>query len=165
VAGGPARADLDRDPEATRLRRLAAARGVGDRVLFTGRVRHEHLPTLIRSADAVVSVPWYEPFGIATVEAMACGVPVVVSAVGGHLDTVADGVTGLHVPPRVPPSALAGRLRRLLADPRLGPALGAAAAARVRRHYTWCRVAAETEAVYHRAIDGRGALAAATTRP
>ena len=48
-------------------------------------VRHEDLPALIRSADAVVSVPWYEPSGIATIEAMACGVPVVVSAVGGHL--------------------------------------------------------------------------------
>jgi glycosyltransferase involved in cell wall biosynthesis len=147
--------DLDRDPEAIRLRRLALARGVGDRVLFTGRMRHEDLPALIRSADVVVSVPWYEPFGIATIEAMACGVPVVVSAVGGHLDTVVDGVTGLHVPPRVPPGTLAGRLRRLLADPRLGPALGAAGAARVRERYTWSRVAAETEAVYSRVIDGR----------
>jgi glycosyltransferase involved in cell wall biosynthesis len=155
VVGGPGRTDLDRDPEAVRLRRLAVARGVDKRVLFTGRVRHEDLPALIRSADVVVSVPWYEPFGIATIEAMACGVPVVVSAVGGHLDTVADGVTGLHVPPRVPPGTLAGRLRRLLADPRLGPSLGAAGAARVRERYTWSRVAAETEAVYTRVIDGR----------
>ena len=155
VVGGPDRADLDHDPEAVRLRRLAVARGVGKRVLFTGRVRHEDLPALLRSADVVVSVPWYEPFGIATIEAMACGVPVVVSAVGGHLDTVVDGVTGLHVPPRVPPGTLAGRLRRLLADPRLGPSLGAAGAARVRDRYTWSRVAAETEAVYTRVVDGR----------
>jgi glycosyltransferase involved in cell wall biosynthesis len=155
VAGGPVRSELDRDPEALRLRRLAEARGVGKRVLFTGRVRHEDLPALIRSADVVVSVPWYEPFGIATIEAMACGVPVVVSAVGGHLDTVVDGVTGLHVPPRVPPGTLAGRLRRLLADPRLGPSLGTAAAARARERHPWSRVAAETEAVYTRVIDGR----------
>jgi glycosyltransferase involved in cell wall biosynthesis len=112
------------------------------------------MPALIRSADVVVSVPWYEPFGITAIEAMACGVPVVVSAVGGHLDTVVDGVTGLHVPPRVP-SALAGRLRRLLTDPRLGASLGATAARRARERYNWSRIAAETEAVYNRVIDGR----------
>jgi glycosyltransferase involved in cell wall biosynthesis len=155
VVGGPERADLEHDAEALRLMRLASARGVDRRVLFTGRVAHEDLPTLIRSADVVVSVPWYESFGIATLEAMACGVPVVVSAVGGHLDTVVDGVTGLHVAPRVPPGTLAARLRRLLFDPRLGPSLGAAAAVRVRARYTWSRVAAETEAVYNRVIDGR----------
>jgi glycosyltransferase involved in cell wall biosynthesis len=154
VAGGPPRAGLDRDPEVLRLRRLAQARGVASRVLFTGRVAREELPALIRSADVVVSVPWYEPFGIAVVEAMACGVPVVVSAVGGHLDTVADGVTGLHVPPHVP-GALAGRLRRLFADPRLGPSLGATAAARIHERHAWSRIAAETEAVYRQIIDGR----------
>jgi D-inositol-3-phosphate glycosyltransferase len=154
VAGGPPRAGLDRDPEVLRLRRLAQARGVASRVFFTGRVAREELPALIRSADVVVSVPWYEPFGIAVVEAMACGVPVVVSAVGGHLDTVADGVTGLHVPPHVP-GALAGRLRRLFADPRLGPSLGATAAARIHERHAWGRIAAETEAVYRQVIDGR----------
>jgi glycosyltransferase involved in cell wall biosynthesis len=154
VVGGPGLPDLERDPEVLRLRRLAMDRGVDKRVVFAGRVRHEDIPPLIRSADVIVSVPWYEPFGIAPVEAMACGVPVVVSAVGGHLDTVIDGVTGLHVPPRVP-SALAGRLRRLLTDPRLGPALGSAAATRVRERYGWGRIAAETEAVYNRVIDDR----------
>jgi glycosyltransferase involved in cell wall biosynthesis len=154
VAGGPPRADLDRDPEALRLRRLAQARGVASRVLFAGRVARDRMPAVIRSADVVVSVPWYEPFGITALEAMACGVPVIVSAVGGHLDTVTDGVTGLHVPPRSP-GALAGRLRRLLSDPRLGPSLGAGAAAWVRERHAWSRIAAETEAVYHQVIDGR----------
>jgi D-inositol-3-phosphate glycosyltransferase len=152
VVGGPRPADLPRDPEAARLRRLAQARGVARRVAFTGPVRHEDLPALIRSADVVVSVPWYAPSGRAAIEAMACGVPVVVSSVGGHLDAVADGVTGLHVPPLVP-GALAGRLRRLLADPRLGPSLGAAAAVRVRERHSWGRIAAETEAVYNRVVD------------
>ena len=146
VAGGPPRAGLDRDPEVLRLRRLAQARGVASRVFFTGRVAREELPALIRSADVVVSVPWYEPFGIAVVEAMACGVPVVVSAVGGHLDTVADGVTGLHVPPHVP-GALAGRLRRLFADPRLAPP-SAPPPPRGSTTPSWSRIAAETEAVY-----------------
>jgi D-inositol-3-phosphate glycosyltransferase len=154
VVGGPGRTELGRDPGALRLRRLATDRGVAKRVAFTGGVRHEDMPALIRSADVVVSVPWYGPSGLVPVEAMACGVPVVVSAVGGHLDTVVDGVTGLHVPPRLP-SALAGRLRTLLTDPRLGPALGSAAATRMRERYDWSRIAAETEAVYGRLIDGR----------
>ena len=153
VVGGPGRTELERDPEVLRLRRLAMDRGVAKRVVFTGNVRHEDMPALIRSADVVVSVPRYEPFGLTPLEAMACGVPVVVSAVGGHLDTVVDGVTGLHVPPRLP-SALAGRLRTLLTDPRLGPTLGSAAAARMRERYDWSRIAAETETVYNRLIDG-----------
>lgn len=153
IAGGPGQAELERDPEMLRLRRLAVDRGVAKRVGFAGRVRHEDLPALIRSADVVVSVPWSASFGMATLEAMACGMPVAVSAVGGHLDTVVDGVTGLHVPPRVP-SALAGRLRRLFSDPRLGQVLGLAAARRVRERYGWSRVAGETEAIYGRVVDG-----------
>src|SRR5436305_2257398 len=147
VAGGPDRSQLDDDPEVSRLRRTAAECGVTDRVSFTGRVAHEDVPALLSSADVVVSDPWYEPFGIVPVEAMACGSAVIASAVGGHLDTVADGVTGLLVPPR-DPAALAGRLSRLLADPGWRRELGAAGAVRARARYSWDRIAAETEAVY-----------------
>ena len=69
------------------------------------------LPALLRSADALVTVPWYEPFGITPLEAMACGVPVVASAVGGLIDTVVDGVTGRHVPPRDPGAPRRGAAR------------------------------------------------------
>ncbi len=74
--------------------------GVADRVELRGRVERADVPALLRSADVVVCVPWYEPFGIVPLEAMACGRPVVASAVGGLIDTVVDGVTGVHVPPR-----------------------------------------------------------------
>jgi glycosyltransferase involved in cell wall biosynthesis len=151
VAGGPERAVLDRDPEGRRLIGIARECGVADRVTFLGRVAHDDMPPLIRSADVVVSVPWYEPFGIAPVEAMACGVPVIASAVGGHLDTVLDGVTGLHVPPRRP-GALTRCLRRLLGDAGLRRSLGAAAARHAHGRYSWSRIAAETEAVYERVI-------------
>jgi D-inositol-3-phosphate glycosyltransferase len=165
VAGGPGRTDMEHEPGLLRLRRLAMDRGVAKRVRFAGRVRHEDLPALIRSADAVVSVPSHMPSGLVALEAMACGVPVVVSAVGGHLDTVVDGMTGLHVPPGVP-GATAGRLRKLFGDPRLGSALGSAAARRTRERYGWGRIAAETETVYNRVVDGAApALAADVARP
>ena len=98
VAGGPDPAELDADPGYQALRAAADRHGVADRVVFTGGVARADVPALIRSADAVVCVPWYEPFGIVPLEAMACGVPVVASAVGGLTDTVVDRATGWLVP-------------------------------------------------------------------
>src|SRR5918996_1462700 len=102
IAGGPPPAELSDDPEARRLSALTDELGVGDRVELLGSVDHEGVPALIRSADAVVTTPWYEPFGIVPLEAMSCGRPVIGSAVGGLLDSVADRETGLLVPPRNP---------------------------------------------------------------
>jgi D-inositol-3-phosphate glycosyltransferase len=147
IAGGPHPGQLHGDSEVARLSQIAEAYGVADRVRFTGRVPHKDVPALLRSADIVVSAPWYEPFGIVPVEAMACGRAVVVSAVGGHLDTVEDGVTGRLVPPR-DPAALTAALRQLLAEPGLRRELGTAGAARVAARYSWDKIAAETEAVY-----------------
>jgi D-inositol-3-phosphate glycosyltransferase len=147
VAGGPAADEVAADPHGADLLDLARDLGVADRVHLLGRVAHDRLPALYRSADAVVAVPRYEPFGIVPLEAMACGVPVIATAVGGMLDTVADGVTGLRVPPDDPP-ALAAAARRLLADDRLRAAMGRAGAERAARQYTWERVAADTETVY-----------------
>jgi glycosyltransferase involved in cell wall biosynthesis len=147
VAGGPAHGSVEDDPEVRRLRAVAARIGVSDRVTFLGQVSREDMPALLRSADIVVAVPWYEPFGIVPLEAMACGVPVIASAVGGLLDSVVDGVTGAHVPPRQP-EALAQMLCRLLADPVRRTAYGLAGADRAAARYTWDRVADDTEAVY-----------------
>jgi type III pantothenate kinase len=154
VAGGPAREELGDDPGAQRLARLAEETGVADRVDLRGRVGRDELPALLRSADAVVSVPWYEPFGIVPLEAMACGVPVVASAVGGMIDSVVDDVTGVHVPPR-DPDRLADALRSLLADPERRARYGAAGAERTRRLYDWDRVAGSTLDVYRRLTGAR----------
>jgi type III pantothenate kinase len=151
VAGGPPREALATDPEARRLRALAERHGIGDRVQLRGRVGRDDLPALLRSADALVTVPWYEPFGITPLEAMACGVPVVASAVGGLIDTVVDGVTGWHVPPR-DPVRLASVLRDVLADGAARETQGRAGVRRTRQLYDWDRVALATRDVYDQLV-------------
>jgi D-inositol-3-phosphate glycosyltransferase len=158
VAGGPDPSRLDHDPEVRRLQALVQELGVADRVDFRGRVSRQEAPGLLRSADAVVCVPWYEPFGIVPLEAMACGTPVIGSAVGGLIDTVVHGLTGLHVPPRRP-AAIAAAARTLLDDARLRQELGQAGADRVRRLYTWPRTAEATLAAY-RTVAGPAEAAA-----
>jgi D-inositol-3-phosphate glycosyltransferase len=147
VAGGPPADRLSEDPEARRLAALAAELGVTDRVRLRGRVERRGLAALYRSADVVVCVPWYEPFGLVPLEAMACGVPVVATAVGGLVDSVVDGVTGLHVPPRRP-DALRSALARLLSDEARRAAFGTAGARRARRRFGWDRIARSTLDVY-----------------
>jgi glycosyltransferase involved in cell wall biosynthesis len=156
IAGGPAFGELLDDPEATRLRGLADEHGVADRVDFRGQLDRREVPRLLRSADAVVCVPWYEPFGIVPLEAMACGVPVVASAVGGMIDTVVDGVTGLHVPPREL-GCLVDALRTLLDEEDLRKSLGTNGARRARARYGWRSVALSTLQVYEQLWDGAGA--------
>ncbi|MEV7041496.1 glycosyltransferase family 1 protein [Amycolatopsis sp. NPDC051061] len=151
IAGGPERGRLSQDPEAKRLHELANRLGVGDRVRWPGQVSRADMPALLRSADAVVCTPWYEPFGIVPLEAMACGVPVVAAAVGGLTDTVVDGVTGLLVRPRQP-KELASRVRRLLDDPALRHAYGTAGHDRATVRYSWDRVAADTLRAYHKLV-------------
>jgi D-inositol-3-phosphate glycosyltransferase len=142
------------DPELDRLRGLADRLGVADRLRCLGQVPRASMPALLRSADAVVCAPWYEPFGLVPLEAMACGVPVVAAAVGGMLDSVADGVSGLLVPPQ-DPAALRDALAALLAAPDLQARMGAAGRQRVLEHYTWPRVAAATADAYAAALARR----------
>jgi D-inositol-3-phosphate glycosyltransferase len=115
--------------------------------VLRGRVGRDEMPALLRSADVVVCAPWYEPFGIVPLEAMACGTPVVATAVGGQIDSVVDGVTGVHVPPR-DPEALGTALRELLDHPERRSQLGAAGAVRARERFAHDRVAAATREVY-----------------
>ena len=93
----------------------------------------------------------YEPFGIINLEAMACETPVVASAVGGILEVVEDGVTGLLVPP-ARPDALGDALNKLLSDRDARRAMGKAGRRRVEEHFSWASVAERTERVYAEAI-------------
>jgi len=148
VVGGPGGPDdLVGDAEARRLMRLAEDSGVADRVRFRGQVSQAELPTVLRSLDAAICTPWYEPFGITALEAMACEVPVIAAAVGGLIDSVVDQVTGLHVPPR-DPAAIARAIEQVLDHPDEALSLGRAGRRRVRTLYTWDRVAGETARIY-----------------
>jgi glycosyltransferase involved in cell wall biosynthesis len=134
-------------PEIGRLRALAESCGVAGRVTFTGQRHRDSLPDYYRAADVFVTTPWYEPFGITPLEAMACATPVIGSAVGGIQHSVVDGVTGFLVPPH-DPRALADRLQWLHAHRWLGETLGRAGMRRVRARFTWERVAADLADVY-----------------
>ncbi|MPY80458.1 MAG: glycosyltransferase [Actinophytocola sp.] len=151
IAGGPRPEELDQDEEGSRLLRIARRQGVADRVHVTGQIPREHMPALLCSADVVACTPWYEPFGIVPLEAMASGVPVIAAAVGGLTDTVVDGVTGTLVPPQ-DPNALAEAARELLADEALRHSCGAAGRRRVASRYSWNRIAADTQRIYHRVL-------------
>jgi glycosyltransferase involved in cell wall biosynthesis len=147
VGGESADPDDGATPEIARLRGIAQDCGAASRVTFIGRRQRHQLHAFYTAADVFVTTPWYEPFGITPLEAMASARPVVGSAVGGIKHSVVDGVTGFLVPPR-DPAALAERLRRLHADPALALRMGLAGERRVRSEFTWDRVAADLAAVY-----------------
>ncbi|MFD0207153.1 MULTISPECIES: glycosyltransferase [Saccharothrix] len=138
-----------RAEDVRRLREHSRVSGVGDRVRLVGRVPQVAMPALLRSADVVVCAA-SDGAAVTPLEAMACGVPVVAATVGGSIDTVVDGVTGLLVPPS-DPRALTRALRPLLADDARRDAYGIAAADRVEARYSTVRIATETIRVYRQA--------------
>jgi len=143
VAGGPPRAKLRGDMAYRRLAKVAESLDVTGRVLFAGEVGRGALPPLLRSADLLVNVSEYDPTGMVSVQAMACGTPVIATAGGGQVDAVVDGTTGILVPPGRP---------ALLAHPMQLQAFSVAATDRARSRYSWDRIAHETLAVYDAAL-------------
>ena len=152
VAGGRTLAELDEDPEHQRLADLAHAYGVADAVRFTGSLVPADVAALLRSADLSVCTPAYEPFGIAPIEAMACGTPVVGSSVGGLLDTVLPGCTGVLVPPGRP-DRIAAAVRALLGDDARRARMARQAASVARERYDWRTIVTRVAASYQTAID------------
>jgi glycosyltransferase involved in cell wall biosynthesis len=158
VAGGPPRAALRGDLAYRRLAKVADSLGLTGRVYFTGELSRAALPPLLRSADLLISVGEYEPSATTAIQAMACGTPVIASAVGGQIDAVVDGTTGILVPPGRP-ALLAQRIRQLLGHPLLLEGFSMAAADRARSRYSRDRIAHETLAVYDTALDSAAAAA------
>jgi glycosyltransferase involved in cell wall biosynthesis len=147
VVGGPPAGLLETDPYALRLRALAGSCGVADRVKLIGAVPREEMGRWYRSADVLVAAPWYEPFGLTPLEAMACGVPVIGTAVGGLIDTVVAGRTGDLVPAR-DPAALGAAIRGLLSDRIRRFAYATAALERARGRYSWTTTAERLAELY-----------------
>ena len=138
-------------PEIGRLAAVADEEGVRDCVSFVGRRIRSELRNYYSAADVFVTTPWYEPFGITPLEAMACGTPVIGAAVGGIKHTVIDEVTGYLVSPK-DPDAVAERLARFHRNAELARAFGRAGIRHVRANYTWEQIARQMTAVYASAL-------------
>ncbi len=147
IVGGPSADELGGHPQARLLRELAEEHQVTDRVTVTGAVRAADMPRLYRSADLVACTRLHEPYGQASLEAMACGIPVVGYATGALTDTVIDGVTGTLVPTR-DERGLARSIRRLLRDPIRRMAFATASIDRARACYSWQRTAEQMQRIY-----------------
>ncbi|HEX5391955.1 MAG TPA: glycosyltransferase family 1 protein [Rhodocyclaceae bacterium] len=152
VGGETDTPDAALNPEMARLSAIAADEGVAKQVRFTGRQPRHLLRHFYCAADVFVSTPWYETFGIAPLEAMACGCPVIGAAVGGLQHSIADGATGFLIPPN-DPVVLAEKLATLHQDKTLCEAFGQAGMKRVRANFTWRRVAAALTKVYQKTAE------------
>jgi len=153
VGGESETPDPHTTPEIGRLQAIAQELGVASRITFVGRKGREILKYYYSAADVFVTTPWYEPFGITPIEAMACGTPVIGAEVGGVKFTVKDGETGYLVPPNEP-EVLAERLSHLLNHPQLISLFGRQAIRRSQEHFTWQKVTSAVAALYEDVLSG-----------
>ncbi len=156
IVGGESRdPDPKQTPEIGRLMAIAESEGVSDCVIFTGARRREELRYYYAAADVFISTPWYEPFGITPLEAMASGTPVIGSNVGGIKFSVRDGESGYLVPPR-DADAVAERLAFLFQHPKVMTVLRQQAIRRANDLFTWQRVASAMAAMYEQVLPASG---------
>jgi glycosyltransferase involved in cell wall biosynthesis len=151
VGGESDAADENLTPEIGRLKKIAEEENVSGHVTFTGRKRRDVLKYFYAASDIFITTPWYEPFGITPLEAMACGTPVIGANVGGIKYSVEDGKTGFLVAPK-DPVALAKKIERLLADPSLMASMKKNAVKRVHKFFTWKIVAESVSKLYENII-------------
>jgi glycogen synthase len=128
-----------------------AVKGRGDVVWINSMLGQAETIALYSGAAVSVTPSVYEPFGIVVLEAMACGSPVVASAVGGIKEIVQSGQSGLLVPP-ADPKRLSEAVNRLLGDAGLGRKLAVNARRRVERHFSWESAARRTFEIYKRIL-------------
>jgi D-inositol-3-phosphate glycosyltransferase len=132
--------------EMERIKSLTENYGLQDLVTFLGKKNQDSLPYYYSAAEAVVVPSQYESFGMVALEAMACGIPVVASQIGGLAYLVQDGVTGYTVPVD-DPRELAVRISSLLSDPDLRDRMGQQAV-KVAQDYAWDKIAFRLLSVY-----------------
>ncbi|RFU20423.1 glycosyltransferase [Geodermatophilus marinus] len=146
-------------PDAGLVRRAVRDSPASGRVTLAGFVPHERVPGVLAALDVLALPSAYEEMGSVLTEAMAAGLPVVASAVGGIPEVVRDGETGLLVPPG-DVAALAAALDRLAGDPQLRARLAAGAREQAAA-YAWPALAGRVAGVYAR-VCGLPAVAAVT---
>jgi len=134
-------------PEIGRLQRIAEEEGVAHDVQFVGQRPRTELRFFYSAANVFVTMPWYEPFGITPIEAMACGIPVIGARVGGVQYSVEDGRTGFLVEARNT-DALARRLAHVFSDPSIPRLLGKRAKRRAWERFTWQQVSRSLADLY-----------------
>ncbi len=149
--------DLENSSEYQRLMSIATELGVQNKVEFTGRKDRELLKYYYAAADVFITTPWYEPFGITPLEAMACGTPVIGANVGGIKHSVADDVTGALVPPNDPP-ALALKVYDMLSDPYRLEEMRQNAVEHVNTNFTWKKVAEQVGGLYSAVISSNAGI-------
>jgi len=154
VVGGSTGRDAQHD-QATRLMELAADIGVSDRVVFFPPQPHERLADFYSAAEVVLVPSRSESFGLAALEAEACGTPVIAAATGGLRYVVIDGQTGFLVEGH-DPSDYADRILRILSDPVLATRLSKGALRHAGR-FSWDATAADIRGVYRELLARRGA--------
>jgi D-inositol-3-phosphate glycosyltransferase len=143
VVGG----DNGKDQEVDRLRRLTQELNVEDKFDFVGRVDQEELPVYYSAADVCVVPSFYESFGLAALESMACGTPVVASRVGGLSTVIQHGRTGYLKSWRCP-EAFAHSLEMIISSKSLQDSMGLAAR-RCAEAMGWEQVAVRMANIYN----------------
>jgi len=159
VGGEGEETDSDKNSELKRLKDIARDEGVSARVIFAGRRGRDMLKYYYAAADIFITTPWYEPFGITPLEAMACGTPVIGADTGGIKYSVEDGKTGFLVPPRDPES-LAEKISLLINDEGLLKQMSRNAVKRVNKSFTWLKIAEAAAGLYTMVIEENTVAAA-----
>lgn len=147
VGGESDEPDESITPEIGRLKKIAEEENVTAYITFTGRRRRNVLKYFYAAADVFITTPWYEPFGITPLEAMACGTPVIGSNVGGIKYSVKDGETGFLIPPKNS-FALAQKIEMLVTNDALYVAMKRNTVKRVHKYFTWTCVADSVHDLY-----------------
>jgi len=133
---------LGRGPEETRLKHQGSSLNLENHIKLLGTsVPNEEMPCLYSECDIYVQPSVIEPFGIAVLEAMGCGKPVVGTRIGGMLDTIMDGETGLLVPPENPEELAEAIIK--LSDDKIRHRMGKNARKRVIENFDWKIIAGE----------------------
>ncbi|MFL5728044.1 MAG: glycosyltransferase [Cytophagaceae bacterium] len=147
VGGESDEPDPVKTPEIGRLKEIAGAEKIADKVIFAGRKNRQQLIDYYNAADVFVSTPWYEPFGITPLEAMACGTPVIGANVGGIKYSVLHGKTGFLVPPKEP-EILGQRILSALCSREVLQELSANALEHVNKYFRWDTVTWQIAELY-----------------